>query len=413
MRSRLAVMATTFSLVVIFLPIAFMSGRIGRFFQSFGITIAFAICVSLVISFTLTPMLCSKFLKLGKHAGKEGAAGPYQWLCEKPYMLCLRFAMRHRWVVVIATVAALALTVPLFNAVGKDFIPKDDQSEFEVAVKTPEGWSLDRVSRELAAVEARLRELPAVRNILVTIGDVSGRVGKGQGDVTFASIYVRLAPLDDRIQGTLTKWIRMGPRWLGRIVGIDPLDPKIAGMTQLQVMRQARVVLREFPDLRVSIQIPAMVASGAANNDVEFNLLGPDVNKLASYADLFIAKMRAVRGIVDVDTTVALRKPELRVHIDRERAMDLGISIATIGATLQVLVGGEIVSNFKDPADGEQYDVWLRARAEDRDDPTTVDRLTVPSRTAGQVRLANLASLEEARGPRRSIASLANERSRS
>lgn len=383
----LAVMATTFSLVVIFLPIAFMSGRVGRFFQSFGITIAFAILISLGVGFTMTPMLCAYFLKLSKHAGQHASGGFYAWFVEKPYLLALRFALRFRPLIVLATVVCLVGIVPLFKSVGKDFIPKDDQSEFEIAIKSPEGWTLDRFSTELAAVEARLRTLPAIEHLLVTIGDTSGRIAKGAGDVTAASIYVRLADLEERIQGPIDKLIH-------------PLKPELAGVSQFQVMRAARKLMKEFPDLRSSVQLPAAVASGAANADIEFNLLGPDLEKLASYSEEIMARLRqADERIVDVDTTLALRKPELRVHVDREKAMDLGVPVQTIASTLQVLVGGVIVTNYKDDTVGEQYDVWLRAEKRDRDDPRTVDYLTVPSPTAGLVRVASLARLREARGP--------------
>jgi hydrophobic/amphiphilic exporter-1 (mainly G- bacteria), HAE1 family len=382
----LAVMATTFSLVVIFLPIAFMSGRVGRFFNSFGTTIAFAILISLGVGFTMTPMLCARFLKVSKHGGSRGG-GFYGWLIEKPYMLSLRFALRFRWLIVIAAIGCFASIPFLFKAVGKDFIPKDDQSEFEIAIKSPEGWTLDRFSKELAIVEERLRTLPAVEHLLVTIGDTSGRVAKGAGDVTAASIYVRLAALEKRLQGPFDK-----------VFG-EKLDPRLAGVSQFQLMRAARKLMQEFPDLRSSVQLPAAVASGAANADVEFNLLGPELEKLGAYADRIIAKMRQVPGVVDVDTTLALRKPELRVNVDREKAMDLGVPVQTIAQTLQVLVGGVIVTNFKDESVGEQYDVWLRADKRDRDDAATVDYLTVPSPSAGLVRLASLARLQEARGP--------------
>jgi HAE1 family hydrophobic/amphiphilic exporter-1 len=395
----LAVLATTFSLVVIFLPIAFMSGRVGRFFQSFGITIAFAILISLGVGFSMTPMLCSRFLKLSKHAGGHETGGIYHWLLEKPYMAALRFALRFRWIIVLATVASFVSIIPLFKAIGKDFIPKDDQSEFEVAIKSPEGWTLDRFSHELEIVESRLRQFPAVTHLLTTIGDVSGRVAKGAGDVTAASIYVRIAPLEERIQGPFDKLVLHLPEFVQDLVGTHPLAPALAGVSQFDMMRAARKLMTEFPDLRSAVQLPAAVASGAANADIEFNLLGPDLEQLAGYADTIMRRMRRVPGIVDVDTTLALRKPELRVHVDREKAMDLGVPVQTIASTLEILVGGEIVSSYKDDTVGEQYDVWLRAEKRDRDDPRTVDYLSVPSPTAGLVRVASLASLKEARGP--------------
>jgi hydrophobic/amphiphilic exporter-1 (mainly G- bacteria), HAE1 family len=306
----LAVLATTFSLVVIFLPIAFMSGRVGRFFFSFGVTTAVAILASMLVSFTLTPMLCSRFLKLSDKARKEGAAhhsgGAYGWLAEKPYLWTLRWAMRHRWAIVLATVVVTLSVVPLAKMVGKDFLPKDDQSEFEIAITTPAGWTLDRVDRTFREIEQKVKAFPETVNLLTTVGDTSGRVSKAAGDVTQGSIYVRLVDLDERKAGA------DGRRW-----------------SQWQVMAKARQVMADYPDLRSSVQLPSAISSGQTQADVEFTLVGPDLQKLNDYADGIIAKLRATPGLADVDTTLALRKPEMRVQIDRDRASDLGADVRT------------------------------------------------------------------------------------
>jgi HAE1 family hydrophobic/amphiphilic exporter-1 len=375
----LAVVATTLSLVVIFLPIAFMSGRVGRFFFSFGVTTAVAIVMSMLVSFTMTPMLCSRFLKLSKHAREQGAAhhsgGIYGRFIEKPYLWTLRWSMRHRWAVVLATIAVFLTVVPLGKMVGKDFIPKDDQSEFEIAITTPEGWTLDRTDRTFREIEARLKAYPQVINLLTTIGDTTGKVSKAQGDVTQGSIYIRLVDLDERKPVD-------GRRW-----------------DQFTMMAEARKIMAQYPDLRSSVQLPAAVSSGSANADVEFTLVGPDLRKLSEYSARMIDSLRRVQGLGDVDTTTALRKPELRVLVNRERASDLGVNIQTIAATLRSFVGGQIVSDFKDNQLGELYDVWLRAEGVDRNDKSAVGRLKIPSTRAGLVELSNLARLEENRGP--------------
>jgi HAE1 family hydrophobic/amphiphilic exporter-1 len=368
----LAVVATTLSLIVIFLPIAFMSGRVGRFFFSFGVTTAVAIAMSMLVSFTLTPMLCSRFLKLAPKAGKDHhSGGAYGWLVEKPYMWILGWSMRHRWAIVLATIITVASVVPLIKAVGKDFLPKDDQSEFEVAITTPEGWTLDRTDRTFREIEAKLKSMSQVVNLLTTIGDTSGKVSKGQGDVTSGTIYVRLIDLDDRKEN-----------W-----------------TQFQVMAAARKVMANYPDLRSSVQVPAAVSSGQANADVEFTLVGPDLSRLTDYSSRMIHKLRQNPGMVDVDTTTALRKPELRVNVARDRASDQGVSIQNIASTLRILVGGQIVSDYKDNTLGELYDVWLRAEGIDRNDKVAVGRLKIPSSKSGLTELGNVATLAEARGP--------------
>src|SRR5438874_1451749 len=159
----LAVVATTLSLVVIFLPIAFMSGRVGRFFFSFGVTTAVAILMSMLVSFTMTPMLCSRFLRLSKHAKEQGAAhhsgGIYGRFVEKPYLWTLRWSMRHRWAIILATIAVFLSVGYLGKIIGKDFLPKDDQSEFEIAITTPEGWTLERTDRTFREIEAHLKAM--------------------------------------------------------------------------------------------------------------------------------------------------------------------------------------------------------------------------------------------------------------
>src|SRR4029078_4804991 len=144
-------------------------------------------------------------------------------------------------------------------------------------------------------------------------------------------------------------------------------------------MARARKVMAQYPDLRSSVQLPQAISSGTVSADVEFTLVGPDLAELNEYADKLIGKVPRNPGLVYVDTTLALRKPELQLDIDRDRASDLGVDVRTIGSTMQVLVGGQVVSDYKDPALGELYDVWLRADAGNRDNREVIETLTVPS----------------------------------
>jgi HAE1 family hydrophobic/amphiphilic exporter-1 len=385
----LAVVATTFSLVVIFVPVAFMEGVIGRFFQSFGITLLVSILLSLGVGLTLTPMLCARFLKLTRRAEvarAQGHAGtstsPLAWLYEKPYLACLRFSLERRWVVALASLLVVASTPFLYAVVEKDFVPKDDQSEFEVVVAAPQSWSLERVSEEVGRVEAKVRELPAVEHVLTTIGDTRGRSAKGEGDVTHAIVYARLAPHERRVHGLLERAIGRGP-----------------GISQFEVMRRAREMLRGFPDLRTQVRVPPVTDFDVAGADVSCDLMGPDLGELERTSDAILARLKATPGIRDADSTLTERSPELRVRVLRTRAMGLGVPVRTVAATLQTLVGGEVVTGWRDEATGESCDVWLRASPRDRTDPSTIERLAVPSPTAGLVRLSNLAVLEPARGP--------------
>jgi HAE1 family hydrophobic/amphiphilic exporter-1 len=383
----LAVMATTLSLVVIFLPLAFMKGRVGMFFSSYGVTVAFAIIVSLFVSFTLTPMLASRFLRHTddpKSRAKKAHGGPImQWLA-RHYLGVLRWSLHHRWVIMTASGVCFVLIIPLGKLTKFTFIPPDDSSEFEISLQTPEGSDLQRTTEICNRIEQGLRALrigkdTAVVDSLITIGNTSGRLGKGEGDVTVATIYCRLPELG----GILSKWRGKTRRW-----------------TQFQVMVMARGILAQFPDVRSSVQLISNISSGGRNADLQFNLVGPDLQKLTGYAEHIIANLRTTNGLVDVDMTLANRKPELRVEIDREKASQFGLQIQDIADTLRTLVGGEIVGSFRENDD--LYDVWLRADARDRTTQEALEDVTLrlnSGTNAGLVQMANFVHFREARGP--------------
>ena len=366
----LPVLATSLSLIVIFLPIAFMGGIVGRFFSSFGVTVAFAVAMSLFVSFTLTPMLCSRFLKLdpadvGHAKSKDGFI--YR-IVDSSYGGILRFALRFKFVIVALTIIVIGSTIPIARVMGMALIPRDDQSQYEVSVNTPEGYSLERTDRVLRELEAELRELPGTEHLFTTIGQTSGgRSVKGQGDVTRGTIFVRMKDLEQR------------------------------NYTQFVVQEKARKVLSKYEDLRLSVNDVSEFQGGRRPQTFQVNLGGPDLAKLADYAGTMKQRLKEMGGMTDLDTSLSLRKPEVQVAVDREAAADLGIPVGTIADALRVLVGGLPVSNFKDG--GEQYDVWLRARPENRASRDGLYGLTIPSPTAGLVKLSSLAKLEEKSGP--------------
>ncbi len=362
----LAVTATTLSLLIIFVPLAFMGGRVGRFFQSFGITVAFSVAVSLLISFTLTPMLSSRFLK-PKHGEKSSKESPfYNWI-DRYYGQILAWSLRHRWSVVGASVVIALWTIPLFYSLGKNFIPTDDQSEFEIAIQTPGGYTLEETNGLFSELEGKVKGLRGVTHILTTIGETSGRVKPGEGEVTKGSIYVRLVDLAER------------------------------NYSQFDVMADARKLFENYPDLRVSVQGVAALSSGGRFSDLEFNLRGPSLAKLEEYAQKIMRRMSQAPGFVDLDTSLSVRKPELRALIDRKKASDFGVQIQDIASTLQTLVGGEPVSKYKEQ--GEQYDVWLRAIKGKRNDPRAVLDLPVAAGNGRLVKVANFVDLKEELGP--------------
>ncbi|MCZ2153080.1 MAG: efflux RND transporter permease subunit [Bryobacterales bacterium] len=360
----LAVMATTFSLVIIFLPVALMEGIVGRFMSSFGYTAAFAILVSLLVSFTLTPMLCSRYLRPSAHkkdAGNTKDSLVFQ-IFDRPYLAMLKYSMRHRWVIVVISTLVVASIIPLFMMVGKDFLPVDDQSEFEVVVRLPLGSALNSTEQVMHEIEKELNTLPGVEFLLTRIGsDQQKRVDRG-------SVLVDLVPMDKR------------------------------KFSQQDLMTMARNKLAKFKDLTISVQPPAMISGSGPNSDLMFFLQGPDLNRLDGYAQRLMAKLKATPGVRDVYTTYEGGKPEVQITINRDKAADLNVNVGSIASAIRVLVAGDDqVSTYREGDD--RYDVMLRAQPQYRNSPAALDRLFVPSSTLGSVKLSNVASYEESTGP--------------
>jgi hydrophobic/amphiphilic exporter-1 (mainly G- bacteria), HAE1 family len=395
----MAVLATTFSLVVIFLPVSFMSSISGRFLYQFGITASVAILVSLLVSFTLTPMMSARLLRAedaeagGGHSGDDesGAAsrrGFYAWL-DRGYSRILGFAMRHRLVVAIVAVLVIASSVPLYRMVKQEYIPTDvDEAEFEVGVTAPEGTSLATMNEAMLAIENEIRQTPGVRLVLASAG------GSFLGSVNQGGAYVRIAPHEERTFSLTKLWesIKKG----------RPFDAWRGNYTQRDVMQELRARLRKYAPLRVSVRNAPSFNLGGGNFDIDFVLRGPDLVSLSKYAESLREKALKLGGIVDADTTLKLDKPELRVKIDRARAADLGVDTSAIATSLRLMVGGdEEVSRFRDASVNEDYDVQLRLTDRDRKDAATISRLYVPSSRGGLVRLDSLVTIKEETSPSR------------
>ena len=362
----LPVVATTISLIAIFFPVAFMGGLVGRFWRSFGLTVSFAIVVSLLVAFTLVPTLAARVLRPHRAAApgaRPARPGVYARI-EAAYEALLGVCLRHRLLTVVATLGLLALTIFLARGLKPDFIVADDMSEFEVVVETPPGSSLAQSDTIARRIEAGLRAIPEVQHVFTNIG-VRGGV---QSNVTDVSIYIGLQHLSQRAR------------------------------SQFDIMQEVRQRLRAYPELRVSVQQVSLV-SGGGFRQTPFNLIlrGPDLDRLTGYAGTLVQRLSAIPGFVDVDTAQAQRSPELQAHVDRHRAADLGIRMADVASTLRVLVGGEKVGFYRE--EGEQYDVRLRLAERFRQDAGTLADVTVPAASGQLVRLANLAHLVPGMSP--------------
>jgi HAE1 family hydrophobic/amphiphilic exporter-1 len=380
----LAVLATTLSLLAVFIPVGFMGGIVGRFMSSFGLTASAAIAVSLLVSFTLTPMLAARFIKhddvedaAAKDEVKEDEAqnahpsghhdtkqsGFYSYI-DRSYTWLLKWSMAHRWAIVAICVLVVISIVPLFMFVGKNFLPVDDQSQFEISVRTNEGSTLPATTTIVERIAADVRkQIPGISDTLVTVG------GGQTQTVNTASIYIKLKPIEERSQ------------------------------SQDELMIEARKLLENYPkELRTSVQAVAAISGGGQRNaSVQYFIGGPDIEKLAQYSDTLLQKMKAIPDVVDADTSLVVGKPELRAEIDRARAADLGVRVGDVANALNALVAGQEISTFNVGTD--QYNVRLRAAGQYRTSAEGLSQLTVESSKGGTVSLDKVVRFTEGSGP--------------
>ena len=368
----LAVMATTLSLVIIFVPIAFTTGYARRYLNEFGWTMAFSVIVSLLVSLTLTPTLCSRLLK-ARNAGEQAdgtgngrPGGPshhgrrgYHWI-ERGYGRMLEWSLNHRAVVILLAVATFALTFPLNGLVGRDFIPPDDQNELTVVFDSPVGTSLQGTARIATGLAQRVLRIRGVEFVWAGVLDQDNH---GQ-------LYVRLTDASQR-----------------RFSSAD-------------VANDIRRILAEasYQDLRTLVLMPSPLGSSVDYGTIRPLILGPDFFQAVAIGERAASEIRQLPGLVDVSAEVNLNNPELQVHLDRQRASDLGVRAADVANAVRLMVAGtDRISTYKEGA--EQYDVTMQLLPEQQRDAQILSRLMIPSSKVGQVRLDNIATLERGFGP--------------
>ncbi len=377
----LAVLATTLSLMAVFVPIGFMQGIVGRFMSSFGLTASFAVLVSLIVSFSLTPMLAARLIKRKKEEPadfsdeisgdgmiehKPASDSHYTgWfrIVDKFYTSMLRFSMAHRWVIVLLCLLVFISIVPLFMFVGKNFLPVDDQSQFEISVRAPEGSSIGATSQLFERIASEIRKMPGVTDTLSTVG------GGQQQVVNAGTIYVKLADIKDRAK------------------------------SQEMMMDDARKLLKDFPpELRTGVQqVQAFSGGGFRNANVQFLIAGPDLKKLEEYSAKVLEKIKTIPDAVDVDSTLISGKPELQLQIDRDTAADLGVRVGDISQALNTLVAGQEATTFN--AGNDQYEVRVRAINPFRTSVEGLRRMIVPSSKVGWVTLDRVVKTASGTGP--------------
>ena len=352
----LAVMATTLSLIIIFLPIAFMTGYARKYVNSFGWTMAMAILVSLLVAFTLTPMMSSRLLKVDEKDKKSHSQG-FLHSVEEMYMTMLRWSLAHRLVLVMICLATFLSTFGLYHLVGRDWIPADDQSELQSSFTLPEGTSLEKTSQMASDMARRVSDLPEVAFVQCYT----------HGPTNHAHLFIGLVPRNQR------------------------------KLSHAQMATKVREILATYHNVTYNVRLPS-VLGGEIYFPISAVIRGPDLNQLAEISKHVADRMRNYPDLVDVNPSLNLNTPELQVKVDRQRAADIGVRMTDISDAVRLFYSGEDeITRFKEGS--EQYPVTMQLLPEQRDNPDVLNRMMVPSAKLGQVRLESVANIGRGFGP--------------
>ncbi len=369
----LAVMATTIAIVAIFLPVAFMKGIIGRFFLQFALTVVFAVTMSMIVSFTLTPMMASIFIKhkptapgldtVVKPAPKRKRFIGFKYF-ENWYRHILAVALRQRGLVLISAFLIFVFGMYMTRFIGKEFVPAEDQGRFIVRLEAPIDYNIDKADQLFGQAEKLLRATPEVSTVFYALGFGA------RGESNRAMLFVNLIPKAERKRN------------------------------QEEIKASVRKQIRAIPGLKGTAEDIALIGGGIRNVPIQYNIRGGDLAALNKYAREISEKFAALPGIVDVDTSLEAGKPELQVLIDRDRAADQGVSVGAIAETINILIGGQVeATKYRDEGRGRRYDIRARLNPEDRQGPDDLGRLMVRSRDGRLVELSSVVRVVEGRGP--------------
>lgn len=367
------VMATTLSILVIFLPLAYMSGMVGRVLSSYGWTVVFAIALSGLVALTLTPMLCSRMLKKAPEKSRfDKIIDGINLKLVNWYMPFLKWSINHKVIMVIFAVVCMASIPFIAGKIGGEFFPKEDSGKIKVSVKAPVGTSYTETKDILGAIEEDIRRLPYVKSVLKITGKSGGNMASFSSSNPTNEGYLQIE-LEDR-------------------------DKRQTINTQKYV-EAIRNLLQKYDGLKTSAIV---LSDGPANGkEIEFKITGPDINKLSEYANTIVAKLEKDDRFRDIDLNLDLAKPEYRVVIDRAKANNLGVKVSNIASALRTMVGGtDDITKYKEG--DELYEVRVRVDEQYRNTKETISALQIPASINGKdsiVRLDNVATIEEGVGP--------------
>jgi HAE1 family hydrophobic/amphiphilic exporter-1 len=360
-----AVIAATLSLVSIFAPVIFLSGIIGQFFRSFAVVVTFGVLVSLFVSLTLTPMLCSRYLKVEKQHGRI-----YHLFdrvlngLDRIYITLLDRALRHRWHVVALTVAVVGSSTFFFMNVGKTFSPEEDEGRFRISLRTPLGSSIDYTDAKLREVEEVLGRYPEIRTEFALIGlGTAGQVNQG-------TVIVRMQPRRERQR------------------------------SQQEVVAAVRRDLAAIPGARAFASPFSVVGGGQRGEPLQFVLAGDNINEIGRLSRELQQKLATVPGLGRIDSDVQLDLPQLVFIPDRLRIAAANLSSSDVAQAVNMLTGGVDIAKFNDePGDGQRYDIRVKAKPGEFTQPADLSKIFLRSRDGRMVRLDSVARFEERLGP--------------
>jgi hydrophobic/amphiphilic exporter-1 (mainly G- bacteria), HAE1 family len=376
----MAVMATTLAIVAIFLPVAFMKGIIGRFFMSFAFTVVFSVMVSLLVSFTLTPMLAAMMLKMHKKNQEAPAGGrirtflnrtgdkleKYYKITEDWYRMILVIGLRYRKSVLVGALIIFIMSMYMTKFMGKEFVPPEDQSNFLVRLEAPIDYSVEKTDQLFRQAEEIVRKTPEIRTLMYAQGLGPGGAGQANKGIMMAGMFKK----NERKR------------------------------SQEQVKAEIRRKINQIPGIKGTAEDISLIGGGIRNVPIQYVVRGTDLDYLTNYMKQIVAQFVKLPGIVDVDTSLEAGKPELRVLIDRDKAADMGVSVASIAEAINVLISGEVdITKYKDEAKGRRYDVRVRLNAEDRVSPADLGRIYVRAKDGRLIELANVVKIQEGGAP--------------
>lgn len=376
----LAVLAITASLMAVFIPVATMKGIMGRFFLQFGLTVAFAVAISLFVAFTITPMLSARMLKSGHTQGAiSSMIEKVMVAIDNVYEAIITFSLRHVFLTLLVAVGSFVGAIALAGLLPFEFLPNEDTGEFDVFVEMPAGTPLETTMEYVDTVTQRVQDMPGVELTFATMG------GGAQGEVHKGSIRVSL------------------------------LDKSERSFTQSDAMEYVREQVSTLKGAKIAVEYSAGIGGGGERQgDIQFLLLGNNYDDLNESADKLVERLSQEEGFVDVDKSSRSGKPEIQITFDRERAADLNVPVAAVGAAIRTLYAGEKVSEIA--VDGDRFDVRVRLDEQFRLNPTEILDISVRSTTGQLVPLSNIVKVNPGEGPtqiehynrRRQVTILAN-----